>query len=592
MKNMKDIITNFHVHLPANIEKLGYPIVIGDGNELGEWEYPVVKLYRPFPNNNPTYWKSEDIKISKITLSEKNSKIQYNYAIYISSGIFRRSKKIIVEGNDSPDERDDRLDKRLLDLHMKHQFGKWINGNCPELDQYKIGEDIPDYAFVDCIHNNVTSDNLKESVLEYQALLTLHTKLTIKFSDYEYVVRNFKEKSRREQKFLLCLLLGYHISRQDSFILPKNFRPELLFDTLMEYRKNILPLNANRFMFKAILCLIHHDAFQYKFGWLVIFKIAKEIDPIYSFLEILKDLRYSCSDLKTFSEEMKKMESCINDIGYENTVKIAKWLANLCKDIESLIEAWNNPLIVNKHLDSQILQCFIERVQEFISNDDACILTSRSKELQEFRGSISVAVRNQTLSLLKDPMRVWSHLNAHDIVKLLQDDSLNWSSDDIIASLELISQSHSLNLLDIFPELLDYWFNQGFSDSKKNKIPDISKNWFVQLLNIINGGNLNEIFVIFLQLDSIHPLLGRRKNVWKNLTNIVVDKMKTYSEFQIIDAIKFIFQIKAQEVKDSFSNIIKEILCKTIQQIDDQLVDKILMICDCKSKSSLVIPNT
>ncbi|RGB41967.1 hypothetical protein C1646_810360 [Rhizophagus diaphanus] len=587
MEDMKDITIVFHVHMPTGIENLGgYPVVIGDGSELGDWEHNTVKLYKP-SNNNPTYWRSKDIKI---TFSTK-LKIQYNYAIYIPAAIFRRPKKIIYEGQNSSDESLPDSGKRLLNLNLKHQFDKWINGNCPELEQYQIGGDIPDYAFVDYIYNNVTSDNLKESVLEYQSLLTLHTDLTIKFSDYEYIINNINENSKREQKLFLCLLLGYHISRQDSFILTEDFKSEILIDVLTDFQKNILPLNVNKFMFKAILRLAQHNAFQYKFGWLLIFKIAKEIDPTYVFLRILEDLNYTCSDFKRFSEEMKKMEPCIKDIGYENTVKIAKWLVKLCKDIESLVEAWNNPLIISKQLDNRILQCFIERIQELISKDDVNVLTSRSQELQEFRGSVSVAVRNQALSLLKDPMRVWSRLNAYGILNLLQDDSLNWSSDDVIISLELLSQSHSLELLTIFPLLLDYWFNRGFSDSKGKNIPNISKNWFVTILSR-DCDNLNEIFEIFRKLNSIYPLLGCRKNIWKNLINIVAEKMETYSEFQIINAIKFVSQIETQEVKELYSNIIKEKLSKTIQQIDDQLINKILMICFCESKSSLVIPNT
>ncbi|CAG8484443.1 4815_t:CDS:2 [Rhizophagus irregularis] len=100
MEHTKYIITSFHIHLPANIEKLGgYPVVIGDGSELGDWEHNTVKLYKP-SNNNPTYWRSKD---TKITFSKK-SKIQYNYAIYIPAAIFRRPKKIIYEGQNSSDE--------------------------------------------------------------------------------------------------------------------------------------------------------------------------------------------------------------------------------------------------------------------------------------------------------------------------------------------------------------------------------------------------------------------------------------------------------------------------------------------------------
>jgi hypothetical protein len=578
---MEETTISFHVHLPKDIDVLGYPVVIGDGVELGEWENYTVGLYKPF-SNNPTYWRSKDIKL---TLSKK-SKIQYNYAIYISGAFFLRSKKIIFEGKNSSDECLPDSSKRSLNLNLRYQFDKWIDGKCPELEKYQIGEDLPDYAFVDCIYNDITSNNLKESVLNYQALLALHTELTIKFSNYEYIVKKINENSRREQQLFLCLLLGYHIFRDDSFTLPGDFKSEKLIDVLTDFQKNLLPLNVSEFMFKAVLYLVEHDAFQYRFGWLVIFKIAKEIDPTYSFLEIIKDLRYSCSDLKKFSEEMKKMESCIKDIGYENTVKIARWLVKLCKDIEPLVEAWNNPLIINKQLDSQILQCFIERIQEFISNDNVHNLTSRSQELQEFKGSVSVAVRNQTLSLLKDPMRVWTRLDAFIFVKLFQDDGLNWSNDDIMISLELISQSNSLELLDIFPVLLDYWSNQEFSDSKRKNLSNISKYWFTQFLNKLDS--TSEVSLIFQKLDPIYPLLECRKYIW----NIVADKMKTYSEFQIINATKFVFQIKTHELKELYLDFIEEILNNTIQQIDDQLVDKILMICDCKDKPSLVIPNT
>jgi hypothetical protein len=35
---MENKIIKFHVHLPTNIEKLGKPVVVGDGKELGEWK--------------------------------------------------------------------------------------------------------------------------------------------------------------------------------------------------------------------------------------------------------------------------------------------------------------------------------------------------------------------------------------------------------------------------------------------------------------------------------------------------------------------------------------------------------------------------
>src|SRR5207248_909989 len=105
----------FHVHLPANIEKLGQPIVIGDGRELGDWEIPIVKLNRPYLNN-PTYWQSEYIMI----LISEESNIQYKYAIFVPH-LFHKDK-IFCEGNINLE------DKRLLNLNMKYHFDIWVNG--------------------------------------------------------------------------------------------------------------------------------------------------------------------------------------------------------------------------------------------------------------------------------------------------------------------------------------------------------------------------------------------------------------------------------------------------------------------------------
>src|SRR4051794_14228757 len=124
----------FHVHSPVNIEKLGQPIVVGDGRDLGEWENPNMKLNRPY-SNNPTYWRSESILI----LIPKGSKIQYKYAISVPASLFRKNK-IIYEGNINLE------DKR--DLNPIHHFDIWNNGNCPDLELYQIDKStISDYAF-------------------------------------------------------------------------------------------------------------------------------------------------------------------------------------------------------------------------------------------------------------------------------------------------------------------------------------------------------------------------------------------------------------------------------------------------------------
>ncbi|CAG8701081.1 11067_t:CDS:1, partial [Funneliformis mosseae] len=78
-KEENEINFIFHVHMPENIDKIGQPVVLGDGKELGTWEQPNIKLHQPRPQN-PTYWRSDSVTISLSIIAEGYD-IQYKYAI-------------------------------------------------------------------------------------------------------------------------------------------------------------------------------------------------------------------------------------------------------------------------------------------------------------------------------------------------------------------------------------------------------------------------------------------------------------------------------------------------------------------------------
>ncbi|UZO24837.1 uncharacterized protein OCT59_017131 [Rhizophagus irregularis] len=186
-----------------------------------------------------------------------------------------------------------------------------------------------------------------------------------------------------------------------------------------------------------------------------------------------------------------------------------------------------------------------------------------------------------------------------EIAKLLHDNSLNWHRDEFIQSLELISQSHTLELLNIFPEILDDWFRSDFSDIKEKKIPKVCAIWFKNLLRKLDANtsnkkltnNSNFIFSVFQQLEIMHPLLGQRINIWRDLTAIAKDRVKNCLENQIFSATKLIVQIKKDDVKVLFLEIVKDILNKSTLQTHDQLLNKIHIICDCKITKNLGVPN-
>jgi hypothetical protein len=249
----------------------------------------------------------------------------------------------------------------------------------------------------------------------------------------------------------------------------------------------------------------------------------------------------------------------------------------------------------NKAIDNIIFKSFIERIQKNISNDDVIALEKRfNKITKRIKNYTSEAFRYHTMKLLSNPLIKWTNQELSIIKKFLQNDNLNWNKEDIIQSLELISRTDNLELLNLFPEILDNWFRKDFTDVKEKRIPKISNNWFINLLdkleNISNKNENNFVFLIFQKLENMYPLIGYRRNIWNNLTNIITDRVKSCYETQIIGVTKFIVELKEQEVKDLFSSIIKGVMSEIIQPINDRYIDKIFMMCDCKS-DTLKIPN-
>ncbi|PKY17154.1 hypothetical protein RhiirB3_521757 [Rhizophagus irregularis] len=594
---INEIKVIFHVHLPEGIEKYGNPIVLGDGKELGSWEKPNVKLNQPFPQNS-TYWRSDPVTISLLNFNEIND-IQYKYAIHITRYTFYnlRGKKeeIAFEGNGKDDN-------RTLDIGRHDQFDIWKN-NYGFNEKYRIYvNNIRDYAFVDYIYNTIKDNNLKDKVMEYQHLLTHYKELTIRALNLKFIINRVDDRSR-EKRLFLCLLLGYFIPKQSAFYeLPDQFPSVLLLKALHGYKLEDLPSDAKGHMYTAITFLVQNNAFQMKFDWLIIFTIASEVDPNYDFIERLRALKYSNENY--LANFIKKAEMIIrpniHSNEFETYVKLAKWLIQLCHNMDSLFKLWDDVLLHNNIFDERVSKCFTERVRENISRGDAVALEYHFKRLpKDYRDRVSEIFRDQVIFLLESPNRKWTYENINAIKKLLHDNSLNWRRDDVIQSLELISQSHTLELLNIFPEILDDWFHSDFSDTKEKKIPKICVIWFKNLLlkldtNTSNKKLSNEsnfIFSVFQQLELMHPLLGQRINIWRDLTAIAVDRVKNCSEDRIFAATTSIVQIKQDNVKVLFLEMVKDILNKSTQQTHDQLLNKIRIICDCKTTKTLNVPN-
>src|ERR1043165_5090159 len=109
----------------------------------------------------------------------------------------------------------------------------------------------------------------------------------------------------------------------------------------------------------------------------------------------------------------------------------------------SLFRLWGDILSHNTEFDNNVFKCFIDRVRMSISHDNPAALEAHFKRLpKDYRENVSEAFRDHALFLLES--KKWTNENITAIKKLLHDESMNWQREEVIQSLELISQSHTL----------------------------------------------------------------------------------------------------------------------------------------------------
>ena len=163
--------------------------------------------------------------------------------------------------------------------------------------------------------------------------------------------------------------------------------------------------------------------------------------------------------------------------------------------------------------------------------------------------------------------------------------------------LTLIPFVIGLLLLDNFPRILYYWLLKGFYDKS---IPTICRNWIKLLLLKLGIKNTPEeesrhAISLFQLLDYIYPFICKRIDIWNDISFIILDKMKDYSDYCILGATKSMMKLKEQDIKRLFIEISKERLNKTVKKVDDQLMNMIIIICGYEIETfqlTLDIPNT
>ncbi|CAG8759712.1 20936_t:CDS:2, partial [Cetraspora pellucida] len=553
----ESVLVTFHVHLPPNIERHGEPVIVGNCEELGGWKMITIKLTQPHRREYSTYWRSHpiDIRIGR-------DDIKYKY------GIFNQSRRSIdYEGEGE-------IQNRTLDTRTNDQYDIWQNNKSHGI--YNLRE----FAFVKCIYDAVNNENLKD-------------------------------KDKEEKRLFLCVLLGYHIKYRRnpySFIsqMPTHFRSDCLLEALQSVQYNTFTSNIKPIMIPVVVALVRHNATVRKsFEWLKIFRVAQVLDPNYSFVDGFMNVCYDSEHISHLLKEWPKIViphlDQLDDRVYN---KIGKWLISFCSNMETLNIIWCDCIYHTSSIDREIANEINGCVYKIIAHDNASALYANfNKVLPEFLDMVANLFRERIINLLKSQQDDWDKNSLSALGKLLKDKQLYFEREDFLSAINCISQSTVFNLLNMFPELLEYWIYSNFHNTRSSEVTNICQQWFTRTISMLNYNYsmpLNEgrrfICVIYEHITRLQSLLSDKSNIYKTLIRVADEKIKKCSHNHILFATVQVATLNKSITTQFYNLIIENVLvARDIRSINNNLMEMICLICGQNNQinlENLDVPNS
>ncbi|CAG8604391.1 25094_t:CDS:2, partial [Cetraspora pellucida] len=582
----ESVLVTFHVHLPPGIERHGEPVIVGNCEELGGWKMITIKLTQPHRREYSTYWRSHpiDIRIGR-------DDIKYKY------GIFNQSRRSIdYEGEGE-------IQNRTLDTRTNDQYDIWQNNKSHGI--YNLRE----FAFVKCIYDAVNNENLKDKVMQFQSLLENHKNHTINSITIEFIMQRYQDK--KEKRLFLCVLLGYHIKyRRDPYSftsqMPTHFRSDCLLEALQSVQYDTFTSNIKPIMTPVVVALVRHNATVRKsFEWLKIFQVAQVLDPNYSFVDGFMNVRYDSEHISHLLKEWPKIVGPhldqLDDRVYN---KIAKWLISFCSKMETLNIIWRDCIYHTSSIDREIANEINGCVYKIIAHDNASALYANfNKVLPEFLDMVANLFRERIINLLKSQQGGWDKNSLSALGKLLKDKQLYFERDDFLSAMNCISQSTVFNVLNMFPELLEYWINSKFHNTRSSEVTNICQQWFTRIISMLNYNHsmtLNEggkfICVIYEHITRLQSLLTDKSNIYKTLIRVADEKIKKCSHNHILFATVQVATLN-KSITTQFYNLVIEnvLIASDIRSINNNLMEMICLICGQNNKvnlENLDVPNS
>ncbi|KAF0556640.1 e3 ubiquitin-protein ligase [Gigaspora margarita] len=374
--------------------------------------------------------------------------------------------------------------------------------------------------------------------MEYQYILNKHINEFKGIIDF--VNQRLFTSETKEQVLFLCVFLGYYMDHHNGLThkpcLPVKFQSSIAIKKFknIDYYHN-LSSNAKYMLVKAIKALVQHNS---KFGsldWITIFALAPKFDASYSFIDSIEIYAYKNQPY---------------------------YFINLLKGINPYIDNLknSNPEVLNKTLNMLIK----------ISYDEECLahLHECFKDYED--NNFKNELRKKLLELLKGQKLYWNSESISSLHRLIKDPDLEWQHGEYVNVLKAIAESNQNIVLEHFPEI--FKFISGLNLwQHKSELERQSIKWFINICKE------SLTFDIFRYLSMMHSTSTHGREILKTLLNHnIMMSLSNDSIFPVASKIDDFHE----DIITHFISLIKGRVEVLIEVPDEQLLEKIMRICD------------
>ncbi|CAG8655228.1 1091_t:CDS:2, partial [Acaulospora morrowiae] len=576
----------FHVHMPNWFDRSLQPLVLGSVRELGTWYYPVVKLRQS--DTNSTYWFSDPVKIRI-----RDHPIYYKYAFYQpkkEQGVFDilgdrvlGDRTIVMEGNSE-------YDNRSLS-YGGFQYDVWKTNHAKKLFSPDLKKD---YKFVDVVYESLTLENIKEKIMEFQALLKYQPSLTADAVDMA-LIRNLVASSREDyQRIFVCFLLAYYIKvaqermgHHQRVRLPENFPSINLLQALEKIRSEDIPSDARTLFTLATSALVRHNSSKRNvFDWMKMFAIAPVVDPSYTFLVNIEKHNYDQrNQVSIFYNSLKRnVKPYLDRIDRPQIYQTAieKIIEISFFDVESC-DFLVHEMIGKEKMDERIKRSIDKFISQYIDSDDPRNLEQHFKSLSEdLRVECAPVFREQFSKLLSNNRISWKSEYSQPMFHLFS--QLFTAESDIMQALVLLSKSRNFDLLLSFPKWSKFTLeSRNVKADFKAKITALCEEWYSTIISAVTNqkNTINPVIFFYQQLSAISFVLQRRTDIYKKLVDTVEQKVLNFPQEWLFKATSFVGALESRIVGD-FEKVLRQKLKSPLSSDtnDDAVIKIISQICN------------